>query len=188
MGVRPRDCSRRASSDLCEGFGWQSAPPEDATVDGEGRVRTDPEAIRHVGRMVRRLRLNGAKCDSDTERKIRKRDGRNVPAFFLPDRDARDIWIWARLRQNSESEASELRLSRNDMSERISRLDSVYDSSSDPRSRITKAKLRCLSGRCPSSAPDKCPVVSRLEADQTECDIQPLAEGLEITLLQCRPT
>ena len=152
---------------------------------GASEFPTDVTAFRKFGQIQNfAFILDGDKCTRDTERKVRDKVGSDVPVFFLPSRDAPEIWVWDRLRQNLESAATELRLSPDDLSDRMNRLDSVYDSAPDPPSRITKAKLRSLSEPLPWRAPDICRVVSRLEADKQASGSQPLVEALEFTLLQ----
>ena len=156
---------------------------------GANEFPTDVTAFRNFGQIQNfAFNLDGDKCNRDTERKVRDKAGNDVPVFFLPSSDAPEIWVWDRLRQNLESAATELRLCPDDLSDRMNRLDSVYDSAPDPPSRITKAKLRSLSEPLPWRAPDICQVVSRLEADKQASGIQPLVEGLEFTLLQWSAT
>jgi len=75
-----------------------------------------------------------------------------------------------------------------ELSDRMNRLDSVYDSASDHPSQIAKTKLRGLSELLDWDVPDVCRLVARLEAGRKESDIQPLVEGLANALLQWRAT
>ena len=132
--------------------------------------------------------LDGDKRDSDTVGKIQARAGIDVPVLFLPGRDAPESWVWDGLRRLPAGSTDELGTEPGDLSERMSRLDSIYDSASDPPPRIAKTKLRGLAESLGRSAPELCRVVARLEAGRKESDIQPLVEGLESTLLQWRAT
>ena len=134
--------------------------------------------------------LDGDKRGSDTDRKIRDRAGGDVPVYFLPGRDSPEIWVWDALRRLDAAEIAELPaelgIGAGDLSQRMSRLDSIYDSASDHPARIAKTKLRGLAEPLGRNAPDICRVVARLEAARKESEIQPLVEGLESTLLQWR--
>ena len=130
--------------------------------------------------------LDGDKRDSDLEGRIRKDAGIDVPVLFLPGRDAPEVWIWHGLRRDTDDAAGELGLAPGDLSERMARLDSVYDSASDRPSEIAKSKLRSLSEALDWSVPDVCRMVARLEARRKESDVQPLVEGLQSALLQWR--
>ncbi len=130
--------------------------------------------------------LDGDKRGSDIELKIRKSAGSYVPVFFLPGRDAPEIWAWDRLRQCVDGCASKLGIDPGDLSRRISRLDSTYDSASDRPSSIAKTKLRGLSEILGRNAPDICRVIARLEVDRKESAVQSLIEGLQDALQQWR--
>ena len=134
--------------------------------------------------------LDGDKRGSDTDRKIHERAGDNVPVYFLPGRSAPEIWVWDTLRRLDTAETAELTaelgIGAGDLSERMNRLNSIYDSASDHSAQIAKTKLRGLAEPLGRNAPDICRVVARLEAARKESEIQPLVEGLESTLLQWR--
>ena len=134
--------------------------------------------------------LDGDKRDSNTGRKIRDQAGSDVPVYFLPGRGSPELWVWDALRRLDAAESAELPvelgIGAGDLSQRMRRLDSIYDSASDPPARIAKTKLRGLAEPLGRSAPDICRVVARLEAARKESAIQPLVEGLESTLLQWR--
>ena len=154
---------------------------------GAGEFPTHATAFRKFGQIRNFVFvLDGDRRDSDVERRIREGAGTDVPVLFLPGRDAPEIWIWDRLRGNTDAAAGELGLARGDLSERMTRLDSVYDSASDRPSEIAKSKLRGLSEALGWSVPDVCRVVARLEAGRKESDVQPLVEGLQSAFLQWR--
>ena len=154
---------------------------------GAGEFPTHASAFRKFGQ-IRNFGfvLDGDKRNSGIEPRIREGAGIDVPVLFLPGRDAPEVWIWDTLRRNTDAAAGELGLAPGDLSERMARLDSVYDSASDRPSEIAKSKLRSLSEALDWSVPDVCRVVARLEAGRKESDIQPLVEGLQSALLQWR--
>ena len=154
---------------------------------GTGEFPTHAKAFRKFGQIRNFVFvLDGDKRDSDLEGRIRKDAGIDVPVLFLPGRDAPEVWIWHRLRRDTNDAAGELGLAPGDLSKHIARLDSVYDSASDRPSEIAKSKLRSLSEALDRKVPDVCRVVARLEARRKESDVQPLVEGLQSALLQWR--
>ena len=122
--------------------------------------------------------LDGDQRDSDIGEKIRNQPGFDAPVLYLPGFDAPEIWVWDRLRQNSDELANALSVTPTDLTERMNRLDAVYDSASDRPSEIVKAKLRELSDELGWDTPDICRAVARLEAARRESDIQPLLNDL----------
>ena len=153
---------------------------------GAGEFPTHARAFRKFGQIRNFVFvLDGDKQDSGIEPRIRESAGIEVPILFLPGGDAPEVWIWDRLRRNADAAAG-IGLAPGDLSERMARLDSVYDSASDRPSEIAKSKLRSLSEALDWKVPDVCRVVARLEAERKESDIQPLVEGLQGALLQWR--
>ncbi len=153
---------------------------------GAGEFPTHARAFRKFGQIRNFVFvLDGDKRDSGIEPRIRESAGIEVPILFLPGRDAPEVWIWDRLRRNTDAAAG-IGLAPGDLSEHMVRLDSVYDSASDRPSEIAKSKLRSLSEALDWKVPDVCRVVARLEAGRKESDIQPLVEGLQGALLQWR--
>ena len=136
--------------------------------------------------------LDGDKRGGDIEDRIRGATGAtsaipvDVPVLFLPGRESPEIWVWSRLRHNLQDGAVELRIDPSDLSERMNRLDSVFDSASDQSSEIAKNKLRNFAEPLNLETSDVCRVVARLEGGRRESDIQPLIEGLEVALSNWR--
>ena len=130
--------------------------------------------------------LDGDKRDSDLEPTIRARAGTDVPVLFLPGDEAPESWIWNALRGDPAGSSTELRIDPADLSERMNRLDAVYDTAADRPGVIAKTKLHDLAEPLGWSAPDVGRVVARLEAGRRESDIQPLIDGLKGALLQWR--
>ena len=122
--------------------------------------------------------LDGDQRDRNIEERIRTQAGSDAPVLYLPSSDAPEIWVWDRLRQNSDEATAELSITQTDLTERMNRLDAVYDSASDPPSEIAKAKLVGLSEELGLDAPDICRAVARLEAARRESDVQPLLNDL----------
>ena len=130
--------------------------------------------------------LDGDKRDSDLEPTIRARAGTDVPVLFLPGNEAPESWIWNALRSDPAGSSTELRIDPADLSERMNRLDAVYDTAADRPGVIAKTKLHDLAEPLGWSAPDVGRVVARLEAGRRESDIQPLLDGLKAALLEWR--
>ena len=130
--------------------------------------------------------LDGDKRDSDLEQTIRARAGTDVPVLFLPGNEAPESWIWNALRRDPAGSSTELRIDPADLSERMNRLDAVYDTAADRPGVIAKTKLHDLAEPLGWSAPDVGRVVARLEAGRRESDIQPLIDELKGALLQWR--
>ena len=130
--------------------------------------------------------LDGDGRDSGMERRIREKAGSDVPVFYLPGRTAPELWVWNGLRENLRDAAREIGIEADDLSGRMNRLDSVYDSASDPPAQIAKTKLHGLAEPLDWDSQDICRVLARLETNRRESAIQPLVEGLESTLLQWR--
>ena len=130
--------------------------------------------------------LDGDKRAGTLEERIRKNAGGDVPVLFLPGPDAPEIWVWDRLRDSDAEPAEELGIAASDLSERLRRLDSVYDSASDRPGEIAKTKLRGLAETLNRSTADLCRIVARLEARRAESDVQPLVESLETAVSKWR--
>ena len=122
--------------------------------------------------------LDGDQRDRDIEEKIRTQAGFDAPVLYLPGRVAPEIWVWDRLRENSVDGAAELSIATTDLTERMNRLDAVYDLASEPPSETVKVKLRGLSEELGLDAPDICRAVARLGAARRESDVQPLMNDL----------
>ena len=122
--------------------------------------------------------LDGDQRDRNVEEKIQAQAGSDTPVLYLPGGDAPEIWVWDRLRQNSDDTANALSITPTDLTERMNRLDSIYDLASDRPSEIAKEKLRELSDELGWDTPDICRTVARLEVGRKESAIQPLVDGL----------
>ena len=129
--------------------------------------------------------LDGDRRDTDMERKIQDAADRNVPVLFLPGRDSPEVWVWKTLHRSAGA-AEDLRMAEGEMSDRMRRLDAVYDSASDRPSEIAKAKLRGLGESLGCDVPDLCRIVARSEAERLDSDVQPLVDRLEDVLVKWR--
>ena len=90
------------------------------------------------------------------------------------------------MRRSPGDPALDLGIDSSDLSQRMNRLDSIYDSASDGPGEIAKAKLRGLAEFLRWDPPNICRAVARMEAARDESEIQPLLEGLESVLLKWR--
>ena len=154
---------------------------------GAGEFSKHATAFRKFGRIEDFVFvLDGDKHGSDLDRRIRSAARSEVPVFFLPGRDAPEVWVWDRLRRSPGDPALDLGIGSSDLSQRMNRLDSIYDSASDGPGEIAKAKLRGLAEFLGSDPPNICRTVARMEAARDESEIQPLLEGLESVLLKWR--
>ena len=130
--------------------------------------------------------LDGDGRASDVENRIARAAQTEVPVFFLPGREAPEVWIWDRIRTSLPETAAGLHMDPTELSRRIEQLNAVYDSASDRPAAIAKAKLRNLAEARDWDTPDLCRLVARGEAGRRDSDIQPFVEGLESTLLRWR--
>ena len=130
--------------------------------------------------------LDGDKRDSDLVERIRTRAGSDVPVLFLAGNEAPESWIWSILRRDPTGSSTELHINPADLSERMNRLDAVYDTADDRPGEIAKTKLHGLVEPLGWTEPDIGRVIARLETTRKESDIQPLVEGLTEALLQWR--
>ena len=130
--------------------------------------------------------LDGDQRDSGIDERIHARAGREVPALFLPGRDAPEVWVWRRLQQATEAMAAGLSVDPTELATQLRRLDAVYETASDRPAEIAKSKLRSLGEVLHRDEAGICRVVARLESDRPESDLQPFAEGLETALMRWR--
>ena len=154
---------------------------------GAGEFPTHAAAFRKFGQIENFVFvLDGDKRDSEVKRKIEENSGINVPVVFLPGREAPEIWVWDRLRENSARGLSDLGIDARTLSDRMNRLTSTYDSASDHPSRIAKTKLSSLAEDLDLSSRHICRLLARAEAERKESDIQPLVEELATALIRWR--
>ncbi len=154
---------------------------------GAGEFPAHATAFRKFGRIENFVFvLDGDKRASGLERRIRERAESDVPVLFLPGDDAPEPWVWAQLRGSAGEQAAELGVAAAELSERMQRLDAIYDSASDRPGAIAKAKLRGLAEPLGRSPADLCRAVARWETDRAESAIQPLVEALQSILLEWR--
>ena len=130
--------------------------------------------------------LDGDKRDSDLGERIRARAGSDLLVLFLPGDSPPESWIWNVLRRDPAGPAMQLGIEPADLSERMNRLDAVYDTAADRPGEIAKTKLHGLAEPFGWTEPDIGRLVARLEAARKESDIQPLVDGLKGALLQWR--
>ena len=121
--------------------------------------------------------LDGDKQNSNVVDKIREEARSERPVLFLPSSQAPEVWIWERMKDNSDKISKEL--GEPSLSDTMNRQDAVYDSASDTPSNIAKSKLQSLSEELDRNSPDICRIVARLEATQDSSEIQPLRESVQ---------
>ena len=130
--------------------------------------------------------LDGDMRDSGIAAKIRALARHDVPVLYVGGNDAPEAWVWQKLHSEPSVFAAGLGLADGDLDERASRLDAVFDSASDTRSAIAKAKLRDLADALDWDVADVCRVVARFETGRDGSDIEPLVRDLEAALLRWR--
>ena len=130
--------------------------------------------------------LDGDQRNGEIKDKIQNSAKSPVEVLFLPGGGAPENWVWEKLRHIPDPDVSQLGINRAGLSNLMNRLDALYDSASDSPSEIAKSKFRSLSDSLHRRTSDICRIVARLEADQTESDIQPFVEELQRILLQWR--
>lgn len=106
--------------------------------------------------------------------------------LFLPGDDGPEAWVWQQMQQNAQDTARELIINKDDLANRLTRLDSIYNSASDSPAEIAKNKLYDLSEQLNRNTSDICRIVSRLETRKSESKIQPLVEEIEGILIKWR--
>ena len=131
--------------------------------------------------------LDGDMRDGDMSTKIRKMAGSDdFPVLFMPGKEAPEVWVWQRLRENCDSYAGTLGTDPDMLRGRIERINSTFDFASDSLSRIAKTKLADLGEWLNRDASDICRIVARLESEDAASDIQLLIEDLDSELLKWR--
>lgn len=154
---------------------------------GASEFPSHAQALRKFGQIQNTVFiLDGDQQDSEIEAKIQKAAGDSVSVLFLPGDGAPEAWVWERLRDFSESESATLGTTQANLSNLMNQVDSIYNSASDAASEIAKSKFRSLYERLNRESPEVCRVVTRLEAERKESDIQPLVESLQDILLTWR--
>lgn len=130
--------------------------------------------------------LDGDKRDTDVEGKIRDQAGADVPVLFLPSSDAPETWLWISIRKRLDEVSIELGIGEEELTERLQRLDSIYDSASDEPSEIAKTKLHELADTLDQPASHIGRLIARLEAKSAQSELQPLVEGVHGALMNWR--
>ena len=130
--------------------------------------------------------LDGDQRNSDIALKIQNAAKYTVSILFLPGNGSPESWIWDRLKYIPDTEIKRLGNTRAGLTNLMNQLDAIYSSASDPPSEIAKNKFRSLSDNLRREASEICRIVARLETDQRESDIRPLADELQGILRQWR--
>jgi len=130
--------------------------------------------------------LDGDKRDTDVARKIREQAETDVPVLFLPGANSPEAWLWASMRERFDEVSTGLGMRVDQLTERLHRLDAIYDSASDSPSEIAKTKLYELSDALNHSTSHICRVVAKLEAESRKSALQPLVEEVHGALINWR--
>ena len=128
--------------------------------------------------------LDGDKRNNNVVNKLQKKVGPKIPILFLPGYEAPEVWIWERMKDNSDEVSKEL--GEPSLSDVMNRQDAVYSSASDTPSNIAKSKLQSLSEQMNHTAPEICRTVARLEATNDISELQRLRQSLEESILEWR--
>lgn len=123
--------------------------------------------------------LDGDRRDVATKKRIIDAAGNDaVPILYLPGEQAPEVWIWSCLVRYSNLFAGALRQNSQILAGQLSLLDRTFDSASDSKAEIAKAKIRGLSNSIKISPVQICREVAFAEARRASSDIQPLVEEL----------
>ena len=145
------------------------------------------ETLRKFGQIQNTIFiLDGDQRDGEVNHKIQNAAKTPVSVLFLPGSDAPESWVWDRLKHLPEEEIAQLGSNRAGLLTLMTQLDAIYDSASGSSSEIAKSKFRSLSENLRREASEICRIVARLEANQRESDIRPLADELQGILRQWR--
>ena len=128
--------------------------------------------------------LDGDKRDSPAEERLREH-ARSDSVFFLPG-EAPEAWVWQALKQFPADAAKGLGCGKDELTTKLSQLDSLYDLASGRRDEIPKTKLRRLAEAVSRTEPEIARMVGRQEAGNKQSDIQPLVENLKSALQRWR--
>ena len=154
---------------------------------GANEFPSHAQALRKFGQIKNTVFiLDGDQQDSEIEAKIQNAAGDTVSVLFLPGDAAPEAWVWETLRDFSDAESATLGTTQSSLSNLMNQVDSIYNSASDAPSEIAKSKFRSLCEQLNRESPEVCRIVTRLEADRKESDIQPLVESLQDILLTWR--
>ena len=121
--------------------------------------------------------LDGDQRGSQIEKKIKKAAGPivDIPILFLPGNEAPESWVWNCLKDmHSERVSEQLGIDRQGLISIMNRLDAMYKLAAESPSEVMKSKFRSLSDALRRDASDICRIVTRLEADRADSEIQPI--------------
>lgn len=131
--------------------------------------------------------LDGDQQDTLTKQNIyQETKESDIPVLFLPGQHAPEVWVWDQIRARPSKIADCLGDQPDSLQTRMANLDSIYDTASDTRSRIAKAKLQDLAEKYNQSPPQLGHLVARVEARHPCSHIQPLANSLRNTICRWR--
>ena len=129
--------------------------------------------------------LDGDQAGVDVQRRIEDA-GPGATVIFLPGEGSPEQWVWQRLEHDPDLAAEPLGMGTRALQDRIQQLNSTYDSASDSKANIAKAKLSMLAEEARWQTRDVCRLVARKESSRPGSDIQPLVETSENALIGWR--
>ena len=133
--------------------------------------------------------LDGDRRDEATRKRIIDSAGNDaVPVLYLPSDQAPEVWIWSCLVRHSNTFAGALRQNSQIFASQLSLLDRTFDSASDSKAEIAKAKIRGLSNSININPTQICREVAFAEAKRASSDIQPLVLDLTQAISTWRNT
>jgi len=130
--------------------------------------------------------LDGDKRGTGLEQKIRSAAGSNVPVVFLPGQSAPETWVWTLIVERCADLALGLGIGVEQFRDLLLRIGAIYDSVSDRRSAIAKAKLDELANQLDQTTGQLCRLVARADADSRPSELRPLMEAIHRALLDWR--
>ena len=133
--------------------------------------------------------LDGDQRGKDVEEKITSQAGdREQDIAYLPGSCSPEEWIWECLGRNAGKErwAESLGTDSGNLTAEIKKLDAAYAMASDPQAAVTKSKLDSLAGILNMDSADICRKIARMETEDGDSEIQPLAAQLTDILQRWR--
>ena len=123
--------------------------------------------------------LDGDQRSGEVEQKITVQAGGQQPHIaYLPGNCPPEQWIWECLKRKTHRYAESLGTDGENLSTETRKLDAVYAKASDPPAVVAKSKLGNLAGALNTDSADICRKISRLEAEDSDSEIQPILTRL----------
>lgn len=133
--------------------------------------------------------LDGDQRGKDVEEKITSQaGGRKQDIAYLPGNCSPEEWIWKCLGRKATQKrwAQSLGTDPGNLTAEIKKLDAAYSMASDPQPAVTKSKLDSLAVSLNMDSADICRKIARMETEDSDSEIQPLAVQLADILQRWR--